>query len=310
MVFSSPFFLFIFFPVTFGGYYLLSNQWKNGWLLFCSLLFYAWSGIKFLMLLVFSVGFNFSISKGLEQRKRLYLVLSVIFNIGLLGIYKYLGFLAENIAFLFHVDIANDLHLTMPIGISFFTFQVLAYDIDLYEGKVKRQQKFSRLLLYVLMFPQLIAGPIVRYRNVENEMQSRDLCHTHIYYGLQRFVIGLGEKVLLADNAGNCLSVIFTAHAVPGTIEAWFAMIVYSLQIYYDFMGYSDMAIGMGEMLGFHFNENFNNPYLAVSVRDFWKRWHISLSSWFRDYLYIPLGGSRKGKFYAEHTLHKESLCI
>lgn len=139
MVFSSPFFLFIFFPVTFGVYYLLSNQWKNGWLLFCSLLFYAWSGIKFLMLLVFSVGFNFSISKGLEQRKRLYLVLSVIFNIGLLGIYKYLGFLAENIAFLFHVDIANDLHLTMPIEISFFTFQVLAYDIDLYEGKVKRQ---------------------------------------------------------------------------------------------------------------------------------------------------------------------------
>lgn len=141
-------------------------------------------------------------------------------------------------------------------------------------------------------------------------MQSRDLCHTHIYYGLQRFVIGLGEKVLLADNAGNCLSVIFTAHAVPGTIEAWFAMNVYSLKIYFDFMGYSDMAIGMGEMLGFHFNENFNNPYLAVSVRDFWKRWHISLSSWFRDYLYIPLGGSRKGKFYAEHTLHKESLCI
>lgn len=303
MVFSSPIFLFVFFPITFGVYYLIDQRWRNGWLLICSLLFYAWSGIQFVIILVFSVGFNFLISKGLECKKRAYLVLGIIFNLGLLGIYKYLGFFAENIAYLFHRNIMDNLNITMPIGISFFTFQILAYDIDLYLDKVKRQPHFLKLLLYVSMFPQLIAGPIVRYRNVEDEINKRELSYDHIYYGLQRFVLGLGEKVLLADTLGGCLDIIFTADAVPGTIEVWLGMLAYSLQIYFDFTGYSDMAIGMGEMLGFHFNENFLNPYQAVSIRDFWKRWHISLSSWFRDYLYIPLGGSRNGKLKTYRNL-------
>lgn len=303
MVFSSPIFIFVFFPVMFGIYYLLNNKWRNHWLLLYSLIFYAWSGIKFAIVLVFSVWFSFLISRGLEQRKKMYLLSGIIFHTGLLGIYKYLGFLLENISIVFHTGIESNLSITMPIGISFFTFQILAYDIDLYMGKVKRQQKFSKLLLYVSLFPQLIAGPIVRYRDVENEINNRDIQCNHIYYGLQRFVFGLGEKVLLADTIGSCMNVLFVPDEAPGTIGIWFGMIVYSLQIYFDFNGYSDMAIGMGEMLGFHFNENFMNPYQTRSIREFWKRWHISLSSWFRDYLYIPLGGSRRGKLKTYRNL-------
>lgn len=303
MVFSSPIFLFAFFPVTFGIYYFIDHRWRNGWLLICSLFFYAWSGIQFVIILIFSVGINYLLSKGLEDKKRIFLVLGIIFNIGLLGVYKYLDFLVENIEFFFQMQLGNSLNITMPIGISFFTFQILAYDIDLYLGKIKRQKKFLKLLLYVSMFPQLIAGPIVRYQNVEEEINQRDLCYNHVYYGLQRFVIGLGEKVLLADTVGSCLNTIFKVAVVPGTIEVWLGMVLYSMQIYFDFTGYSDMAIGMGEMLGFHFNENFVNPYQAVSIRDFWKRWHVSLSTWFRDYLYIPLGGSRKGKIETYRNL-------
>lgn len=307
MVFSSPVFLFCFFPITFCVYFLLNKKYRNGWLLICSLLFYAWSGVKFLILLMFSVGINFAISKGLEKKKKCYLLFGIVFNIGILGIYKYLGFILENILNCFnliHLNISLNIpDIIMPIGISFFTFQILAYDIDLYWGKVERQQRYDRLLLYVAMFPQLIAGPIVRYIDVEKEINNREIHRENIYYGLQRFVIGLAEKVLLADILGGCLNTLFPANTVPGTIQAWMGMIIYSLQIYFDFAGYSDMAIGMGEMLGFHFAENFINPYQAISIQDFWRRWHISLSSWFRDYIYIPLGGNRKGKLKTYRNL-------
>lgn len=307
MVFSSPVFLFVFFPIMFIIYYLLKNQYKNGWLLLCSLIFYAWSGLKYLLLLLFSVIFNFLISKKIEQKNEKFLLLGIIFNIGLLGIYKYLNFFLENAAFILrwlNINMQiNRFDIIMPIGISFFTFQVLAYDIDLYWGKVKRQQRLDKLLLYVSMFPQLIAGPIVRYIDVEEEIENREICKENVYYGLQRFVIGLAEKVLLADLLGSCLNYIFVENVLSGTIQSWIGMIIYSLQIYLDFMGYSDMAIGMGEMLGFHFLENFLNPYQATSIQEFWRRWHISLSSWFRDYLYIPLGGNRGGKWKTYRNL-------
>ena len=307
MVFSSPIFLFVFFPIMFIIYYLLKKQYRNGWLLFCSLVFYAWSGLKYLIILLFSVIFNFLISKRIEQKNGKFLLLGIIFNIGLLGIYKYLNFFIENIAsFLGWINInftINRIDIIMPIGISFFTFQILAYDIDLYWGKVERQQRLDKLLLYVSMFPQLIAGPIVRYIDVEKEIENREISKENVYYGLQRFVIGLAEKVLLADLLGNCLNFIFVENVSSGTLQSWLGMGIYSMQIYLDFAGYSDMAIGMGEMLGFHFSENFINPYLATSIQDFWRRWHISLSSWFRDYLYIPLGGNRGGKWKTYRNL-------
>lgn len=298
MVFSSPIFLFVFFPIMFGIYYLLKNKYKNGWLLLCSLVFYGWSGIKYLILLLVIVGFNFIISVQLEKKKKIWLISGIIINVGILGIYKYLGFLLENISFLVsfldtNIKVDNP-NIIMPIGISFFTFQILAYDIDLYWGKVERQKRYDRLLLYVAMFPQLIAGPIVRYIDVEKEISKREIQCENVYYGLRRFIIGLSEKVLLADVLGECLNTIFQGEMVVGTAGTWLGMIFYSLQIYLDFTGYSDMAIGMGEMLGFRFAENFINPYQAVSIQDFWRRWHISLSGWFRDYIYIPMGGAEQ----------------
>lgn len=300
MVFSSPIFLFVFFPIMFGIYYLLKNKYKNGWLLLCSLVFYGWSGIKYLILLLVIVGFNFIISVQLEKKKKIWLISGIIINVGILGIYKYLGFLLENISFLVsfldtNIKVDNP-NIIMPIGISFFTFQILAYDIDLYWGKVERQKRYDRLLLYVAMFPQLIAGPIVRYIDVEKEISKREIQCENVYYGLRRFIIGLSEKVLLADVLGECLNTIFQGEMVVGTAGTWLGMIFYSLQIYLDFTGYSDMAIGMGEMLGFRFAENFINPYQAVSIQDFWRRWHISLSGWFRDYIYIPMGGGQSRK--------------
>lgn len=305
MTFSTPIFLFIFFPITFLVYFGVKDKHKNYWLLLCSLIFYAWSGIGFLVLLLFSTFINFILGERLAQKSKTALWCSVLFNLGLLGFFKYSNFLLRNIFIFFpgmnieQMPIISN--IVLPAGISFYTFRILSYDIDVYWQKVKPQRNFVKLLLYMVMFPQLIAGPIVRYSDVEQQINHRVCNYEKVYYGLRRFIYGLGKKLLLADALGEMTEAIFGCGG--GTAVSWLGMLVYSLQIYFDFSGYSDMAIGMGKMLGFDFLENFDNPYHSKSIKEFWRRWHISLSSWFRDYLYIPLGGNRKGSIITYRNL-------
>lgn len=298
MVFSEPIFIFCFFPISFLVYSVLKNvKQKNAWLLCCSLFFYAWSGLEFLAVLLISSILNYFLAFFLAKRSRIALIASLFVNLGILGYYKYSFFLLENLGVLIpglnNETLSSVKNIVMPIGISFFTFRIIVYDIDIYYQRIKLQKNYLNLLLYIIMYPQLIAGPIVRYIDVEEQITCRTCNVDGTYRGLKRFVSGLGKKVLLADVLGACVEQIF-AHET-GTIATWIAMIFYSLQIYFDFSGYSDMAIGLGKMLGFNFLENFDNPYKSKSIKEFWRRWHISLSSWFRDYVYIPLGGSRKG---------------
>ena len=242
---------------------------------------------------------NYVFALLIEKRngqKKLWLTLSVVVNVGVLAVFKYAGFLMTNL------NAATGLSLpvpaiALPIGISFFTFQALSYVIDVYRGQVAAQNNYAKVLLYISFFPQLIAGPIVRYRDIAHEIDDRAVSPEQIASGLRRFVVGLGKKVLIANTMGVAADAVFNA-GVSGlnTVAAWIGAIAYLMQIYYDFSGYSDMAIGLGRMFGFTFRENFDHPYLASSVQDFWRRWHISLSSWFRDYVYIPLGGNRKGR--------------
>lgn len=298
MVFSSPIFLMVFFPILFLVYYVLPNKYKNQWLILGSVFFYAWSGVKYLFLLLLSVIVNFFAGRLIEKtnHKKAVLTVAVIYDLAVLFFYKYSVFVAESILFFIpqhsvdEIPIINT--LIMPIGISFYTFQILAYIIDVYNQKVIAQKSIGKLLLYISMFPQLIAGPIVRYSDVVEEIDNRTICREDVYLGLKRFIYGLGKKVLLADTLGEIVESVFAGN---GTWVSWIGMITYSLQLYFDFSAYSDMAIGMGRMLGFHFLENFDNPYHSKSIQEFWRRWHISLSSWFRDYVYIPLGGNRKG---------------
>ena len=294
MVFSNPIFVFMFLPVCFLVYWILNDKYKNAWLLFCSLFFYAWSGIKFLVLLLFSVLVNYLLGKYLARRDKRALIIGVSFNLCLLVFFKYTKFIFEMIPGCNVENIPFIAQIVLPIGISFYTFQILAYDIDVYYQKVPVQKSFSKLCLYITMFPQLIAGPIVRYIDIESQINERSVNYEKVYEGLKRFIYGLAKKVLLADVLGGFTEEVFLIGG-NGTIVSWLGMLAYSLQIYFDFSGYSDMAIGMGKMLGFDFLENFDNPYWSKSIKEFWRRWHISLSSWFRDYLYIPLGGNRKG---------------
>lgn len=302
MVFSSLTFIFFFFPLVFISYFVVRNRrWRNIVLLIFSLLFYSWGEPKniILMLAASLVAYFGGIMidrcerENKQKEKKLILAVTVILLLGNLFIFKYLNFAADNVMALFGRK-SELKRITLPIGISFYTFQILSYVIDLKRGKVAVQKNYFRLLLYVSFFPQLIAGPIVRYQTVEDEITERKETLDDVIYGFKRFILGFAKKVLLANNVSAMAELIYAGDpAVFGTLMYWIAGIADMIQIYFDFSGYSDMAIGMGRMFGFHFLENFNYPYVATSITDYWRRWHISLATWFRDYVYFPLGGSR-----------------
>lgn len=301
MVFSSFTFLFIFLPLVLLTYFLAKKrQLRNIVLLVFSLIFYAWGEPVYVILMLLSIIVNYLIALKIERRKRgkkKWMIIDVIFNLGVIGFFKYGNFIIQNINSIFHSNI-GEMDLALPIGISFYTFQVLSYVIDVYRKTVPAQKSIVNLGMYVTLFPQLIAGPIVRYETVAEEIENRKENFSEVVEGLKRFFIGLGKKVLIANQMALIADTIYGGDlANTGTVSLWLAAISYTLQIYFDFSGYSDMAIGLGRMFGFHFLENFNYPYIAKSITDFWRRWHISLSTWFRDYVYIPLGGNRVSKF-------------
>ena len=298
MVFSSTVFLFLFLPSLFVLYYLPGvniRAWKNTILLLASLGFYAWGEPVFVFLMLLSILANWALALLMSRsgaRRRLWLFIATGFDLLLLGVFKYASFLSQNLAAL----TGNDrliVQIALPIGISFFTFQMMSYVFDIYSGNSAPQKNPFHVALYISLFPQLIAGPIVRYRQIEAEILDRRETFEDFARGVQRFIYGLGKKVLLANFLAQIADNVFDYLPYPSVLMAWLGAAAYTLQIYFDFSGYSDMAIGLGRMFGFHFEENFNYPYIAESVTDFWRRWHISLSSWFRDYVYIPLGGNR-----------------
>lgn len=302
MVFSSITFVYAFFPLVAVAYYLSKNRvYRNVVLLLASLLFYSWGEPRFLLLMLAATLAAYCGGLLMERstaHKRLILIVTVVLLVGNLFVFKYLNFFSENLSALFGWRALPK--LTLPIGISFYTFQILSYVIDLYRGEIRVQRNYFYLLLYVSFFPQLIAGPIVRYETVEQEILERRESIDDVAAGLRRFILGLAKKVILANNIARIAETIYAGDsAVYGTALYWLAAVAYALQIYFDFSGYSDMAIGLGRMFGFHFLENFNYPYISLSVTEFWRRWHISLSTWFRDYVYIPLGGNRvsRGKW-------------
>ena len=299
MIFSSIPFLFFFFPLFILLYFTLPFKYKNHILLLFSLIFYAWGEPIYILLMIFSSIVDFINGKNIEKhkddnkKKKIYLIISIIINISLLGFFKYADFFIKVINNILNLDIPL-LNLGLPIGISFFTFQTMSYSIDVYRGDVKAEKDFLTFMTYVCMFPQLIAGPIVRYETVSNELHKRDINFKKFADGFTRFLRGLFKKVLIANNIGLLFTLITSSEVNELSIMTGILAIAsYAFQIYFDFSGYSDMAIGMGNMCGFTFLENFNYPYISKSITEFWRRWHISLSSWFKDYVYIPLGGSR-----------------
>ena len=302
MLFSSFAFLLVFLPLVIITYFLIKNRtYRNIILFLFSLVFYAWGEPIYVLLMLFSIIINYFFAIYIDNaknkhKKKKYLILSIVVNILIIGFFKYSNFLINNINFLLHTSIPN-LNLALPIGISFYTFQILSYIIDVYNKKVSVQRNIINLGTYIALFPQLIAGPIVRYETIAEELENRKENLTKIIEGLKRFIIGLGKKVIIANNMAIIADTIYNGDiASYGTIAIWLAAIAYTFQIYFDFSGYSDMAIGLGKVFGFTFLENFNYPYIANSITDFWRRWHISLSTWFRDYVYIPLGGNRVSK--------------
>lgn len=304
MVFSSIVFLCIFLPVVIILYYLCPGKLRNFFLLLASLFFYAWGEPKYILIMLFSTVFDYCngrliayfTSKGKKATfGKLVLIVSVIGNLGILCFFKYTDFILSAVNSITGSSFSL-LGLALPIGISFYTFQTMSYTIDVYRGNVKPQNNLISFGMYVCMFPQLIAGPIVRYSHIENEIHTRSHSFALCAKGMQRFLLGLGKKVLLANQIGALWDEIsnLTGSDLSASL-AWLGAIAYTFQIYFDFSGYSDMAIGLGEMFGFHFPENFHYPYESKSITEFWRRWHMTLSSWFREYVYIPLGGSRKG---------------
>jgi alginate O-acetyltransferase complex protein AlgI len=299
MVFSSLTFLFAFLPIVLIGYYLLPKKTKIGFLLLASLVFYAWGEPLYVLLMIGSILVNWLIGLGMDKsarHKKTFLIASVVLNLALLFVFKYVGLFWSTVRGLFPAPLSEKtVAIRLPIGISFFTFQIMSYVIDLYRGKTKVQKNPVKFGAYVTMFPQLIAGPIVRYVDIERQLDCPDLSIDSIADGIRQFLVGLGKKVLLANTLGMLFTELSASPAESGVLGAWTGLFAYSFQIYFDFSGYSDMACGLGQMLGFRFMQNFNYPYIADSVTDFWRRWHISLSTWFREYVYIPLGGNRKG---------------
>ena len=299
MLFSSIPFLFYFLPAVLIVYFLVPRQWKNAVLLLFSLAFYAWGEPKYVILMIFSIGLFFgcgwAIGKCQDRKwKRFWLTVSVVISLALLGIFKYADFFIGSFNSATGLSIPL-LRLALPIGISFYTFQCLSYTIDVYRGTVEVQKNLISFGAYVALFPQLIAGPIVRYVDVARELDSRTHSWEDAFLGARRFLVGLAKKVLIADNFALLMK-LFRESSQPSVLFYWMYAIAFMLNIYFDFSGYSDMAIGLGRVFGFHFIENFNYPYMSRSIGEFWRRWHMSLGSWFRDYVYIPLGGNRVGK--------------
>ncbi len=296
MVFSSTIFLFLFLPIFFFFYFFFKKRKsRNIILLLFSLLFYSYGEPIYIFLMLFSILINYYLTLIMNKKNnnKIIFILLLIFNLGLIGIFKYYNFFISSINNIFSLNI-HYLKLSLPIGISFYTFQILTYVIDVYKGKVKVQESILNLGCYIASFPQLIAGPIVRYEEINKEIENRKENTELFTSGLKRFIVGLAKKVLLANELAYIADSIFGSNLkLIGFLGSFIALICYTLQIYYDFSGYSDMAIGLGQMLGFHYSENFNFPYIAQSITEFWRRWHISLSTFFRDYVYIPLGGNR-----------------
>ena len=300
MVFSSTIFLCVYLPLVLLGYYICPKKGRNLFLLIASLVFYAWGEPKYVFLMIFSILVNYIfgrlMDKHRENKKRLklMLVLSVVLDIGLLSVFKYTDFIITNGNAIFGANF-DLLNIALPIGISFYTFQAMSYTIDVYRDDVRVQKNLIDFGMYITMFPQLIAGPIVRYADVQDQLADRSVTTADFSEGIMRFVVGLGKKVLLANQMGAVWSEIYALGGDVSALMAWTGAIAYTFQIYFDFSGYSDMAIGLGRMFGFRFPENFRYPYQSVSITDFWRRWHITLSTWFKEYLYIPLGGNRRG---------------
>lgn len=302
MVFSSIVFLYIFLPIMLLIYFIVPNKLKNAVMIVASLIFFAWGEIKYIFIMLLLAVMDYicgqKINKYWEDKnkKRLFLFIDVGVNLLILFFFKYADFIIGNINNMTHLNIPL-LHIPLPIGVSFNTFQSLSYIIDVYRGTVKYERSFYNYLAYTTLFPQIIAGPIVRYENVDEELENKKISIDNFTVGIKRFIIGLGKKVLIANNIGALWNLIETGDYGNLTfVLAWFGIIAFALQIYFDFSGYSDMAIGLAKMFGFELEENFNFPYISKTITEFWRRWHISLGTWFRDYVYIPLGGSRVGK--------------
>ena len=303
MVFSSILFLFRFMPAAFAIYYLVPRRFKNFTLLVLSLIFYSWGEAKYFPIMIASTVVDYTASGLIESHRdnklicRLGLIYSVVFNLGMLGFFKYTNFFVGNLNALFGLSLPT-ISFVLPLGISFYTFQTMSYTIDVYLGKVKAERNIIDFGAFVVLFPQLIAGPIVRYTDINRELKERQINLPQIQDGIKLFILGLGSKVLIANNVGALWTEIEAIGAGEGFLSistplAWMAVFAYSLQIYFDFSGYSLMAIGLGKMLGFEFPKNFDFPYISRSFTEFWRRWHMTLGSWFREYLYIPLGGNR-----------------
>ena len=301
MLFSSLIFLFVFLPLVLLGYYCVRIAYRNAFLFASSLVFFAWGGVSLSFVLLVSLVFNYFLGKAIEhyQKNKIWLAIGVSINLSLLVFFKYANFIADNLNLLSDkekplVDLPD---IALPIGISFYTFQAISYLVDIYRDKGKTQHEFTNIGLYIAFFPQLIAGPIVRYHDIEEQLAKRTHSWQNFHQGINRFTLGLGKKMLVANPMGNVADLIFALPANElNTAYAWIAALAYTLQIYVDFSAYSDMALGLARMFGFKLLENFNYPYLSTSIQDFWRRWHISLSNWFRDYLYISLGGNRVSK--------------
>ena len=301
MLFSSMIFLWIFLPVVFIGYRLLGEKYRNTFLLIASIIFYGWGEPKNVIVMLVSIFVNYLCGIGIEKyrdyRKKLLITVSVVLNLGVLGYFKYMTPSYETLSQLLNLKYFYD-GVALPIGISFYTFQAISYVVDVYRGTIKAQRNLIDMGLYITFFPQLIAGPIVKYHDIEPQLKTRVLTLQDTAYGFRRFIYGLAKKVLIANHLAAISDDVF---AIPSnaldTSAAWVGILAFNLQVYFDFSGYSDMAIGLGRMFGFRFMENFNYPYISTSIREFWQRWNISVFTWFREYLYFPLGGSRKGEF-------------
>ncbi len=300
MVFSSLVFMFAYLPITLLAYYLVPRQGRNIFLFIVNLIFYGWGEPKLVLLMVFNIFFNYTGGwlvdkyRADAKKKKLFLILTCVLDIGILAVFKYTGMITETLNMLPFLNIP-ELQISLPIGISFYTFQTMSYVIDVYRDDAPVSKNFINFGTYVALFPQLIAGPIVRYRDVAEQLVNRRETLEMFTRGVKLFMVGLAKKVIIANTMGTLTTNIFATTDENGVVGTWVGIIAYTFQIYFDFSGYSDMACGLGNMMGFEFLKNFNYPYIAKSITDFWRRWHISLSTWFKEYVYIPLGGNRKG---------------
>ena len=302
MVFSSILFIFRFLPIAIILYFLTPNKFKNLTLLFLSLIFYSWGEPKYFLIMIASIFVDYFASRAIEKNKNnkriciILLSISILFNLGMLFFFKYFNFFIENVNNILGLSLKY-VNITLPLGISFYTFQTMSYTVDVFLGKVKAEKNIINFGAFVCLFPQLIAGPIVKYTDINNELKHRKIDAGQIQEGIELFILGLGSKVLIANNIGALwYEIEAKGFSEIGTIMAWISILAFAFQIYFDFSGYSLMAIGLGKMLGFNFPRNFNYPYISKSITEFWRRWHITLGAWFKEYVYIPLGGNRVGR--------------